>query len=209
MRWYALDPVAAAGEAAAVDTLARAGGDAWAVAGDGYVLVASPLTAEATDLPLRAVWVPWLGAAISERLGGAAGAVTEVAPGTMISRPVWSREIEWPDGSLHAVPESRMRAPTRAGVYFWKRGTARGGALVVNAEVSESNLERLTTANLAARFSGAPVSVIGEAGPWTASVFAVTGRRALEGSFLIVGLLLLAAEAAVTRAVREGNKDSD
>ena len=209
MRWYALEPVAAGGEAAAVDTLARAGGDAWAVAGDRYVLVASPLNAESTDLPLRAVWVPWLGAAISERLGGDAGAVTNVAPGTQILRPVWAREIEWPDGSVHAVPESRLRAPARAGVYFWRRGAARSGALVVNAEVPESDLARLTSGALGARFSGASVTVNGEAGPWVATVFAVTGRRALEGTFLIVGLLLLAAEAAVTRAVPEGKKDSD
>src|SRR6185369_282507 len=100
-------------------------------------------------------------------------------------------------------------APARAGVYFWRRGTARGGALVVNPEVPESDLTRLTPATFAARFSGAPAAVLGDAGPWTASVFAVTGRRALEGSFLIVALLLLGAEAAVTRAIPERGEDGD
>jgi len=206
-KWYALEQVAASAETVS-DTLARAGGDAWAVAGDGYVLIASPLTAEATDLPLRAVWVPWIGAAISDRLGGEAGAVTEVAPAAVVARPSWSRELEWPDGSVHAVPEARLRAPSRAGVYFWRRGAARGGALVVNPEIVESDLTRLTPAVFASRFSGAPVSVLGDATPFIATVFAVTGRRALEGSFLIVALLLLGAEAAVTRAVPE-NKDTD
>lgn len=209
VRWYALEPLPSGAEVAAVDTLARAGGDAWAVAGDGYVLVASPLTADATDLPLRAAWVPWIGAAISDRLGGEAGAVTEVAPATLVTRPSWSRELEWPDGSVHAVPEARVRAPGRAGVYFWRRGTARGGALVVNAEVVESDLARLTTTGFAERFSGGPVAVTGDASQWTGTVFAVTGRRALEGSFLIVALLLLGAEAAVTRAAPEGGEDAD
>lgn len=208
MRWYALELAAGAGDAG-VDTLARAGGDAWAVAGDGYVLVASPLTAEATDLPLRAPWVPWLGAAISDRLGGNGGAVTDVSPGAMVSRPGWSHELEWPDGSLHAVAESRFRAPARAGVYFWRRGTARGGALVVNPEVAESDLARLGASALAGKFSDGDVRVAGDAGAWTPTVFAVTGRRALEGTFLVAALLCLVAEAAVTRAVPEGTEDGD
>ncbi len=103
--------------------------------------------------------------------------------------------------------DAQIRAPNRAGVYFWRRGTVRGGALVVNAEVVESDLSRLTQASFSAKFSGAPVSVLGDASRWTATVFAVTGRRALEGTFLLLALLLLAAEAAVTRAVPEGDGD--
>lgn len=208
-KWYALEQVPAGADVTPADTLARAGGDAWAVAGDGYVLVASPLTAEATDLPLRAAWVPWIGAAISDRLGGDAGAVTDVAPSALVTRPSWSHELEWPDGTLHPATETRIRAPGRAGVYFWRRGTARGGALVVNPEITESDLTRLSPAAFAGRFSGAPVTILGEANPWIATVFAVTGRRALEGSFLAIALLLLAAEATVTRAVPEKGEDSD
>ncbi|MDA1082007.1 MAG: BatA domain-containing protein [Gemmatimonadetes bacterium] len=209
MRWYVLEPVTGAGETVAVDTLATAGGDAWAVAGEGYVLVGSTLAADATDLPIRAVWVPWLGAAISDRLGGEAGAVVDAAPGTMVARPSWSRELEWPDGSVHAVAESRLRAPARAGVYFWRRGTARGGALVVNPEVAESDLVRATPEVLAARFGGATADVSGDASAWIETVFAVTGRRALEGSFLVVAALLLLTEAFITRAVPESNTDPD
>ncbi|MBM4195301.1 MAG: hypothetical protein FJ202_13135, partial [Gemmatimonadetes bacterium] len=145
-RWFALEPASEAGEAAAVDTLATVGGEPWIVAGDGYVIVASALSTDATDLPLRASWVPWIGGVISDRLGGDAGAVQLAAPGATVSRPLWARELEWPDGSTHAVSTSRLRAPERAGVYFWRRGTARAGALVVNPEVSESDLTRLDAA---------------------------------------------------------------
>jgi hypothetical protein len=205
-RWYALEPAPGAADAA-VDTLGRAGGDAWAVAGDGYVLVASPLTPEGTDLPVRAAWVPWLGAAISDRLGGDAGAVTDAAPGAMISRPSWSREMEWPDGSMHAVTESRLRAPSRPGVYFWRRGNARGGALVVNPEVTESDLTRASHGSIEAKLADGDVQVHGDAGAWSPTVFAVTGRRALEGSFIVFAILCLVGEAAVTRAVPEGSED--
>ena len=208
-KWYALEPVTGAGEVVAADTLATAGGDAWAVAGDGYVLVGSPLAADATDLPVRAVWVPWLGAAISGRLGGDAGAVAEAAPGAMVTRPSWSRELEWPDGTLHAVAEARFRAPARAGVYFWRRGTVRGGALVVNPEVAESDLARAAPAVLASRFAGGPAEVFGDAAAWMPTVFAVAGRRALEGSFLVAALLLLLSEAFITRAVPDRTGDPD
>jgi hypothetical protein len=205
-RWYALEPAPGAGDAA-VDTLARAGGDAWAVAGDGYVLVASPLTPEGTDLPVRAAWVPWLGAAISDRLGGDAGAVVDVAPGAIVSRPSWSRELEWPDGTLHPVAESRLRAPTRAGVYFWRRGTARGGALVVNPEVAESDLARATPAVIESRLADGDVTVHAESGDFTPTVFAVAGRRALEGTFLVVAILCFVGEGVVTRAVPESKEE--
>lgn len=198
-KWYALEPRGAE-EGTGVDTLARAGGDAWAVAGDGYVLVASPLAADATDLPLRASWVPWLGAAIADHLAGEAGAVTDAAPGASVARPAWARDLEAGDGARRPVREARIEAPARPGVYFWLRGSSRAGALVVNGEVAESNLARLPVSELRARFSGADATATADLGRWTATAFAVSGRRALDALFLVGGLLLLAAEAVVTRA---------
>ena len=200
MRWYALE-ARGAQEAGSADTVASAGTDPWAVAGDGYVLVASPLTAEGTDLPLRASWVPWLGAAIADHLAGDAGAITEAAPGAPIARPAWARELEEPDGTRRAVTASRLEAPSRAGVYFWLRGTQRAGALVVNPEAPESDLARLPLAQLRSRFAGAEVAATDDAQRWMSSAFALSGRRALDGAFIIVALLLLAAEAAVTRVI--------
>jgi hypothetical protein len=200
MRWYALEPRGVQ-EQGSVDTIARVGSDTWAVAGDGYVLVASPLTAEGTDLPLRASWVPWLGSAIADHLSGDAGAITESAPGANIARPAWARDLEEPDGTRRPVLESRLEAPSRPGVYFWLRGTQRAGALVVNPEVNESDLTRLPIAALRSRFSGADVAATDDAARWTASAFSLSGRRALDGAFILLALLLLVAEAVVTRAI--------
>jgi aerotolerance regulator-like protein len=198
--WYAIEPRGVQ-EQGTVDTIAKVGSDAWAVAGDGYVLVASPLTIEGTDLPLRASWVPWLGSAIADHLSGDAGAITDAAPGANIARPAWARELEEPDGTRRPVLESRIEAPTRAGVYFWLRGQQRAGALVVNPEVSESDLTRLPIGALRSRFSGAEVAATDDAAKWTASAFSFSGRRALDGAFILLALLLLIAEAVVTRAV--------
>jgi hypothetical protein len=87
-------------------------------------------------------------------------------------------------------------------VYFWLRGGRRAGALVLNGEVAESDLTRLSLQELRARFGGAEVAATTDIARWTASAFAVSGRRSLDALFLAGGLLLLAAEAAVTRAAR-------
>ena len=200
LRWYAISPRTAQ-EPGTVDTLASVGSDPWAVAGDGYVLVASPLATEGTDLPLRASWVPWLGSAIADHLSGDAGSITEAAPGANVARPAWAHELEEPDGNHREVTESRFAAPEHPGVYFWLRGTQRAGALVVNPEVGESDLTRLSVAQLKTRFSGAEVVATDNASRWVASAFSFSGRRALDSSFLVLGLLLLAAEAVVTRAI--------
>ena len=200
LRWYAISPRNAM-EPGTADTLARVGSDPWAVAGDGYVLVASPLATEGTDLPLRASWVPWLGSAIADHLSGDAGAITTAAPGGNVARPAWAHELEEPDGTHREVSETRLAAPERAGVYFWLRGTQRAGALVVNPEIEESDLTRLPIATLQSRFAGAEVAATDDAGRWVASAFSFSGRRALDSSFLVLGLLLLAAEAVVTRAI--------
>jgi hypothetical protein len=197
-RWFAIESRGAL-EAGAIDTLARVTGEPWAVAGDGYVLVASPLAADATDLPLRASWVPWLGDAIGAHLAGDAGAVTEAAPGVLVARPAWARELEAPDGTRLPVRDARIAAPSRAGVYFWLRGTARAGALVVNPEARESDLARLPASELAARFTGGASDVTADAAVWTSRAFDASGRRSLDGLLLAGGLLFLLAEAAATR----------
>src|SRR6185369_9264844 len=53
------DLVALAG--AVAETLAVVGRDAWIVAGPRYVILASSLSPDATNLPVRAMFVPWLG----------------------------------------------------------------------------------------------------------------------------------------------------
>jgi len=198
LKWYALE-ARGADAGAAADTLATVGGDLWAVAGNGYVLVASPLTIEGTDLPLRASWVPWLGTAIASHLSGDAGAVTDATPGVLVARPVWARELEAPDGSRIPTRDARIAAPMRPGVYFWLRGATRAAALVVNPEARESDLARMPLAALQARFTGAPVVANSVTAKFTATAFAVSGSRALDGMLVLLGLMLLVAEAFVTR----------
>jgi hypothetical protein len=188
----------------AADTLALAAGAPWIVAGEGYVLVASPLDPQATTFPLRAAFVPWLADVLGQRLGAGAGAVTLAAPGERVAVPAQVTALEDPSGTRTALGSTAASAPPAPGVYFWLRGGAgadaqRVGALVVNGDSEESVLERLTAREMRGRLSGREVQVQSDARRFSALVYDGAGRRALGGPLLIAALLVLAAEGLLTR----------
>ncbi len=192
--WHVLS---ASGDVSGADTLVRVGGAPWAVAGDGYVLIASAADAAATDLTVRAAFVPWLDALLTQRLvEGSTGAV-EVAPGRAGGGPASVDLLESPDGTAIPVRAGSARAaPWVAGVHFWRRGPERVGALVVNAEAAESDLAALSADSIADRLGTASATSASEVGRAT---FAAGGRRVLDRSLLAVALLLLLAETLVAR----------
>ncbi len=191
--WYPLVSMGATG----VDTIARVGGAPWAVAGDGYVLVASAAEPDATDLTVRAAFVPWLDALLSQRLAQGTGAATESAPGASVRVPNGADMLESPDGTTRPVVAGRsIDAPWTAGVYFWRRGASRAGALVVNGEPAESDLARLSMDSLTTPLDASAAANVGDLAD---AAFDSGGRRALDGTLLALALILLAAEALVAR----------
>ncbi len=190
-RRYAITPLAAA------ETLATAGGAAWVVGGDGYVLVASALDTTDTELPLAPAFAPWLGALLGERLAADAGPVSEVAPSAVLRAPVGATGLELADGRILPVVGARSIAPARPGVSFWRRGDKRVGAVVVNPESDESDLAALEPAMLAARL-GSRAAVTADVAQWQHRAW-TAGQRPLMGPFLVLALLLLVAELLVAR----------
>jgi len=187
------------------DTLATAGGDPWIVAGPGYVLVASRLDPAATQLPVRAPFVPWLADMLALRLGAPSGDVgTPIAalPGGPVHVPAGSESLESNSGSRRSVTAELMDAPEERGVWFVLKGGRRVGAVVVNAPAEESNLERINPPALAARLGGVRASVATSAGGWVADVYAAGRTRPAATPLLILALILLAAEGLVVRASR-------
>lgn len=195
--WFPLQSASAAATVGIVDTIARVGGAPWAVAGEGYVLIASAAVPEATDLPVRAAFVPWLDALLSQRLAQGVGAALEAAPGASVRVPNGVETLEAPDGTTTPVTAgATIDAPWSAGVYFWRRGTARAGALVVNGEPAESDLARVDARALADQL-GAELE--GDATTLAGVAFGAGGRRFLDGTLLVLALGLLVAEALVAR----------
>ncbi|MBI2795403.1 MAG: VWA domain-containing protein [Gemmatimonadetes bacterium] len=195
-RRYQLVPVSGAG---ATDTLATVSGEAWVVAGDGYVLVGSALDTADTDLPVGAAFAPWVAAVITERLAGNTGLVLALAPGAPLAHAAGITGLERADGSvLPLVAGTTPRAPAMAGVYLLRRGAARAGAVVVNPEPGESDLTRLGTDALAARVASTAVATTSERA-FRAASWAGGTRRPLMASLLLLVVLALAAEALVAR----------
>ena len=193
---YALEGRAAV----AAETLATAGSEPWAIAGDRWVLVASPLVPEATDLPVRAAFVPWLSDLLTQQLAGEPGRVLAAAPGDSLPRPAWADAIEIDGEAPRALGAGPLVAPDRPGVFFLRADGRRVGALVVAAQPAESDLARLDAGRLAGRLGGRGTRVLDLPARFDAAVFAGGGRRALVVPFLVAALLLLAAETLVVRA---------
>lgn len=197
--WYALERVESASDE--VDTLARVGAAPWAVAGADYVLVASAADADATDIFVRAAFVPWLDRLVGERLTVASGVARDVSPTARVTVPSGVTAIELPDGSeINLRAGDQFVVPSAAGVYFWRRAAARAGALVVNPEASESDLSTLgadsLTAVLGVTRAEATASALARA------AFSAGGRRALDSPLLLTALLLLVAESWLARRGR-------
>lgn len=190
---YALVP--RAGER--TDTLATASGEPWIVSGPRYVIIASPLTPEATTLPVRAAFVPWLGDVLSQRLGADAGAIVAAAPHAMVARPAGAEALEMPGGQRLPLPDDSLAAPDRPGTYFFLRGGQRLGALVVNPESAESDLRRLDLTALASRFRARDVRAVDEADQLQSGVFASSPRRPVAVPLLFIALAALVAESVV------------
>jgi hypothetical protein len=187
------------------DTLATAGAEPWVVAGPGYVLIGSRLDPAATQLPVRAPFVPWLADMLALRLGapaGDVGAPLDALPGRPIRLPAGAETLESAEGSRRTVTAELMDAPEERGVWFVLRGGRRVGAVVVNAPPEESALERWNGATLGARLAGARARAATTAIGWVGDTYAAGSTRPAGTPLLVLALLLLAAEALVVRTSR-------
>jgi hypothetical protein len=179
---------------AVAETLAVVGRDAWIVAGPRYVIVASPITPDATNLPIRAGFVPWLGDVLTTRLVGEPGQVITAAPGEQLARPRWADGMETADGQRTPLPET-FDAPVRSGVLFLTRGGRRVGAVVVNPPAEESMLDRYSPDELRDHIQSERTLVAPNASSWASLAFRAAARRSLLEPALILAIVLLVAEA--------------
>jgi hypothetical protein len=183
---------------AVADTLASVGQDAWIVAGARYVIVGSPISPDATNLPVRASFVPWLGGVLTERLVGEPGQVLTSEPGKHLPRPRWADGIETADGQRTPIGDA-LDVPDRTGTYFLTLNGRRVGALVVAPPPGESVLDRYSARDLAPSLRVNRVLVAPDAGAWASLSFRAAARRSLIEPALIAALLLLISETLVIR----------
>lgn len=185
-----------------VDTLASAGGAPWVVAGEGYVLVASPLSDAATSLPLWPQFVPWVESLIGRYLLADGGRVLNAVPLEAVTLPHGVDELLGDDQRVVRVESRRTEAPARPGAYWMRRAGATVGALVVNPEIEESALRALDGDALAGRFADGNARRVATTGDVPRAAFSTAARRPLIGTILVLLVALLVVEAVVARAAR-------
>jgi hypothetical protein len=185
---------------AVAETLATVGREPWIVAGQRFVLVGSPLIPDATTLPIRAPFVPWLAETLGERLAGEPGHVLYTVPSAPLRRPQWADAMETPSGAREVLTGETMHAPDRAGTYFLTTGARRVGAIAVNPEPGESILERLSADELRTRLRARRTVVAATPETWAREAFRSAALRPLVGPLLVIALLALAAEGFVAGA---------
>jgi hypothetical protein len=179
------------------DTIATASGEPWIVAGPDFVLVGSPMTAEATSLPVRAPFLPWLSNALAQRLTREGSGLILSDPGAPVRLPAGVTGFEG-DSQVYAVGASAT-APSRPGVFFLRRGEERVGALVVNPEREESRLDRLGATEFKSRLRASEVVVTADPAELPRRAFDASTQRPLQALLLLLALACLVAEMIVVR----------
>jgi hypothetical protein len=182
--------------------LATAGGRPWIVAGEGYVVVASPLSGSASDLPVSAPFVPWLAQVVQSVLVTDGGVLVEAGPGGPVAFPVAVDELIGPDGSARTVTASWRRAPDSLGVYWLRHHGRTVGALVVNPEPDATDPAPLGAAAAVARGTNGPVAVVPSGTAAADRAFTAGAPRPVAALFLTLLLLALLGEGWLARPPR-------
>ncbi|HUF30484.1 MAG TPA: BatA and WFA domain-containing protein [Gemmatimonadaceae bacterium] len=183
-------------DGAVAETLATAGGTPWIVRDEGYVLVGSPLLPEATTLPIRAAFVPWLAEVVSRALA-AEGTSISVNPGATVAKAAAATALELLDGSRIPITGDSVTLPARAGIYFFLRGEDRVGAVVANPEPEESELRRLDPTAFRALLRSRDAIVTTSAREHMTQVFDSAPRRSIGMPLILLAIALLLTESAI------------
>ena len=186
-------------------------GSPWAVRGTRanggtYVLLGSPLTAEASTLPTSAVMLPLLDR-ITSAWSSSEAPRTDAVPGQEIALAPGTQVVERPDGTRDDVTgATSYRFGGEPGVYRLVRDDSTLAAFAVNPPAEESDLGRLEESDLETLLPDWSVHAATSAGAWRRAVFRERLGRELWRPLLIALLLVLAAETllAASGRVRRG-----
>jgi hypothetical protein len=173
------------------------------------VLLASPIDPDATDLPLRAGFVPWLLDALSRRLGDD-GQVLQAAPGQMlIDRSLGTATgLERPDRTVIPIAGDRLTVPNESGVYFLRRQATRVGAIVVNPEAQESDVRGDATGRVfRTRVTGRFIGVDSSSAEWRGHALDQAAGRSFLLPLVALALLALLLEAWFSRGASAPSPD--
>jgi hypothetical protein len=196
-------PLAAVGAATGDTLLQLDDGTPWAVRGERgtggrYVLLGSPLTADASTIPVSAAMLP-----LMDRVTGAWAAATpprwDVEPGARLALPAGATHVLRPDGSRDDVSDAADYLPgSKPGIYHVMRGDSVMAAFAVNPATAP--LVRLAAGDVARFLPGWTTHVTSTVPAWRRAVFRERLGREIWRPLLLALLVVLVIETLVAAA---------
>lgn len=188
----------AAGPAQPSELVVLSSGRPWLVAGRSrsgpYLLFASALDAESTEIAVSAAMVPLFEWIVGQFAGGG---IVSVPAGSPVVLPNRASRVRGPDDAEHVVDGGQPFLETRlTGIYEVRAGDVVLDSLAVNAPAEESDLSPASPAEVRAAIPGT-VAVANDLADWRNAIF--RSRRGPEPwrILLVLLLTLLVAESLV------------
>lgn len=173
------------------EVLVNAGGTPWLVRSGNIVLLGSRPDPEWTELPLRASFVPLLDRLATRTVRGEPTAA-EVVAGSATALPPRVSRIIAGEGEPITVEGGAPWSPPHPGLYWLMGAGDTIGAMSVGIDPRESDLTRVTDAELRAAWPGAVVANLADG---VARSFTSGGRGDLRPLLLLLALACLLGES--------------
>jgi hypothetical protein len=207
-RWYAIEPT---GAATATQAIAEVAGDPWALQGTDangrrYLLLASPLTADATTLPVSTGMVRFVDWVATEWAGS--GGVTEYTVGDHLPAPAGATHVRFPSGRELEIDGTRIvRGTGEAGTYTFLEADTAVQVVALNPPPAESQLARLEESDVDAAI-GPEVVLVDGANDWVRQTYRSRRGPELWWPLVLATCLLLIVESIVAAAGRASQSNA-
>ncbi|WP_420614656.1 BatA domain-containing protein [Candidatus Palauibacter sp.] len=210
----------ATGGGSAADTalLRTEDGEPWLIRTESddrmALILASPLTADASDLPAHPAMVPFLEALLVHWSHLATWPFADFGAGRPLTLPEWASEVESPDGTVRGVEGGARFTPLRAGVYA-VRGTGSDGAgaeahFAANVPAEEADPTPMARRELEELFAGRPVFTAGpDASAWEDGIFRARRGRDMAPWLIALALALIGIELYLATPGRSRRPSAD
>ena len=191
--------------APATRTVAEVAGEPWALEGSDpqgrrYLLLASPLVASATTLPISAGMVRFIDWVASEWAG--VGGPPSYVTGAHLAAPTGATHVRFPSGrEVEIDGTGTVRGTGEAGLYTFSAADSVISVVALNPPTAESELTRLERRQLES-VVGRELVVVERADAWSRAVFRSRVGPELWWPLVLAALLLLFAESFLATAGR-------
>ena len=192
------DLVAAADPQPSTRVRAEVLGRPWAVEGtapDGrrYLLVASPVTPDATTLPVSTGMVRFIDWVASDWTGS--GSTVAYESGAYVPAPPEATHVRFPSGRLLEIDATRtVRGTSEAGTYAFVREDTVVALVALNPPATESRLDVLPRRDFETAIGG-NLDAVSQPEAWSRAVFRTRVGGEAWWPFLLAAALLLLAES--------------